>query len=151
MNNSPRLSWTEAPLSLPQRIARSSAMIVATAPSVFSVDFSYVRLLSGRRQWYLVRFTGLPRNKWLLPNGAFGEKSKRKRKYSPKGIEFCAVARYNKISKKSLMAFHETGDDAAFFAEVFLYALSRPNKKHSNTAEYQDAPLLAEANYECPL
>ena len=33
--------------------------------------------------------------------------------------------------KKSLMAFHETGDDA--------------------TVEYQDAPLLAEANYECPL
>ena len=53
--------------------------------------------------------------------------------------------------KKSLMAFHETGDDATFLAEVFLYALNRPNKKQSNTVEYQDAPLLAEANYECPL
>lgn len=53
--------------------------------------------------------------------------------------------------KKSLMAFHETGDDATFLAEVFLYVLNRPNKKQSNTVEYQDAPLLAEANYECPL
>ncbi len=53
--------------------------------------------------------------------------------------------------KKSLMAFHETGDDATFFAEVFLYAINRPNKKQSNIVEYQDAPLLAEANYECPL
>lgn len=53
--------------------------------------------------------------------------------------------------KKSLMAFHEAGDDITFLAEVFLYALNRPNKKQSNTVEYQDAPLLAEANYECPL
>lgn len=53
--------------------------------------------------------------------------------------------------KKSLMAFHEAGDDITFLAEVFLYALNRPNKKQSNAVEYQDAPLLAEANYECPL
>lgn len=53
--------------------------------------------------------------------------------------------------KKSLMAFHEAGDDITFLAEVFLYALNRPNKKQNNTVEYQDAPLLAEANYECPL
>lgn len=53
--------------------------------------------------------------------------------------------------KESLMAFHEAGDDARFLAEVFLYALNRPNKKPRNTVEYQDAPLLAEANYECPL
>lgn len=53
--------------------------------------------------------------------------------------------------KKSLMAFHEAGDDARFLAEVFLYALNRPNKKPRDTVEYQDAPLLAEANYECPL
>lgn len=53
--------------------------------------------------------------------------------------------------KKSLMAFHEAGNDATFLAQVFLYALNRPNKKQSNTVEYQDAPLLAEANYECPI
>lgn len=53
--------------------------------------------------------------------------------------------------RKSLMAFHEAGDDATFLAEVFLYALNKPNKKQNDTVEYQDAPLLAEANYECPL
>lgn len=53
--------------------------------------------------------------------------------------------------KKSLMEYHEAGEDARFLAEIFLYALNRPNKKHNNTVEYQDAPLLAEANYECPL
>lgn len=53
--------------------------------------------------------------------------------------------------KKNLMAFHEAGDDASFLAEVFLYALNKPNKKQNNTVEYQDAPLLAEENYECPL
>ncbi len=36
----PRSSYTEALLELPQRIAQSSAMMVATAPSIFSVDFS---------------------------------------------------------------------------------------------------------------
>ncbi len=53
--------------------------------------------------------------------------------------------------KKSLMAFHEAGDDVRFLAEVFLYALNRPNKKQNTSVEYQDAPLLAEVNYECPL
>lgn len=28
--------------------------------------------------------------------------------------------------RKSLMSFHETGDDASFLAEVFLYALNKP-------------------------
>ena len=39
--------------------------------------------------------------------------------------------------KKSLMAFHETGDDATFLAEVFLYALNRPNKKLVDTIKGQ--------------
>lgn len=53
--------------------------------------------------------------------------------------------------KKSLIAYHTAGDDARFLAEVFLYAVNRPNKKVNETIEYEDAPLLAEANYECPL
>ena len=53
--------------------------------------------------------------------------------------------------KKSLIAFHTAGDDARFLAEVFLYAVNRPNKKVDDVVEYEDAPLLAEANYECPL
>ncbi|MBQ8329052.1 MAG: hypothetical protein IJX83_05430 [Lachnospiraceae bacterium] len=53
--------------------------------------------------------------------------------------------------KKSLLAYYAAGDDARFLAEVFLYAVNRNNKKTDETVEYEDAPLLAEANYECPL
>lgn len=53
--------------------------------------------------------------------------------------------------KKSLIAFHASGDDARFLAEVFLYAVNRPNKKIDDIVEYEYAPLLAEVNYECPL
>ena len=54
--------------------------------------------------------------------------------------------------KTSLIALHTGGDDARFLAEVFLYAVNKPNKKASDdTVEYEDAPLLMEANYECPL
>ena len=54
--------------------------------------------------------------------------------------------------KTSLLALHAGGDDARFLAEVFLYAANRPNKKRvDDIVEYEDAPLLAEANYECPL
>lgn len=54
--------------------------------------------------------------------------------------------------KTSLLALHTGGDDARFLAEVFLYAANRPNKKRADdVVEYEDAPLLAEANYECPL
>lgn len=54
--------------------------------------------------------------------------------------------------KTSLLALHTGGDDARFLAEVFLYAANRPNKKRADDiVEYEDAPLLAEANYECPL
>lgn len=53
--------------------------------------------------------------------------------------------------KKSLIKFQTSGDDARFLAEAFLYAVNRSNKKVDDVVEYQDAPLLAEANYECPL
>ena len=54
--------------------------------------------------------------------------------------------------KTSLLALHTGGDDARFLAEVFLYAANRPNKKTGDDiVEYEDAPLLGEANYECPL
>ncbi|QKN24249.1 hypothetical protein GJQ69_06970 [Caproicibacterium lactatifermentans] len=53
--------------------------------------------------------------------------------------------------KKKLIAFHEKGDEPGFLAEVFLYAVNKPNKKVGAEVEYADAPLLAEANYECPL
>jgi len=53
--------------------------------------------------------------------------------------------------RKSLITLHTAGDDARFLAEVFLYAVNKPNKKVGDIVEYEDAPLLAEANYECPL
>ena len=54
--------------------------------------------------------------------------------------------------KTSLLTLQAGGDDARFLAEVFLYAANRPNKKRvDDIVEYEDAPLLAEANYECPL
>lgn len=49
------------------------------------------------------------------------------------------------------MKYHEDGDDALFLAETFLYALNRPNKDSNDSVSYKDIPLLAEANYECPL
>nr|DAT34302.1 MAG TPA: hypothetical protein [Caudoviricetes sp.] len=41
-SNIPRSSYTLSPLSNPQQIARSSAIMVTTTPSIFSVDFSLI-------------------------------------------------------------------------------------------------------------
>lgn len=53
--------------------------------------------------------------------------------------------------KKSLLAFYEKDDTGKFLAETFLYVLSRPNKVVDDWVGYEDAPLLSETNYECPL
>lgn len=53
--------------------------------------------------------------------------------------------------KNTLMKYHEDGNDALFLAETFLYALNRPNKDSNDPVSCEDIPLLAEANYECPL
>lgn len=63
----------------------------------------------------------------------------------------CADPSIPESKKNSLIAFHTAGDDARFLAELFLYAVNRPNKKVDDVVEYEDVPLLAEANYECPL
>ena len=52
---------------------------------------------------------------------------------------------------KSLMDRSDLGDEEISCRKVSRCPQNRPNKKQSNTVEYQDAPLLAEANYECPL
>ena len=44
-SNIPRPSYTLSLLSFPQRIALSSAMTIATTPSIFSVDFSLSGLM----------------------------------------------------------------------------------------------------------
>lgn len=53
--------------------------------------------------------------------------------------------------RKDLMKYHEAGDDAHFLASTFLYALNRPNKKADDSVSDEDIPLLAEANFECPV
>ena len=53
--------------------------------------------------------------------------------------------------KDSLLKSYETGNSSRFLAEVFLYAVNRQNKKVNNSVECEDSPLLAEANYKCPL
>ena len=53
--------------------------------------------------------------------------------------------------KQKLIALYDAEEDGRFLAETFLYALNRPNKKTDDGVQYEDAPLLAEANYECPL
>lgn len=53
--------------------------------------------------------------------------------------------------KKTLLEFNTTDNLSEFLAEVFLYAINKPNVKQESFVQYEDAPLLAEANYECPL
>lgn len=53
--------------------------------------------------------------------------------------------------KQKLIALYDAEEDGKFLAETFLYALNKPNKKIEDGVKYEDAPLLAETNYECPL
>lgn len=53
--------------------------------------------------------------------------------------------------KESFQNLFDSKDDVLFLYSVFMYVLQRNNKKASDTVEYQDAPLLAEVNYECPI
>ncbi|HFR4576807.1 TPA: ABC-three component system protein [Streptococcus suis] len=53
--------------------------------------------------------------------------------------------------KNEFQRLYNAEDDAYFLYSVFMYVLQRNNKIIANAVEYQDAPLLAEVNYECPL
>lgn len=53
--------------------------------------------------------------------------------------------------KSEFQRLYDAEDDAYFLYSVFMYVLQRNNKIIANAVEYQDAPLLAEVNYECPL
>ncbi|MCQ8266577.1 hypothetical protein NF408_01125 [Streptococcus suis] len=53
--------------------------------------------------------------------------------------------------KNEFQRLYDEEDDAYFLYSVFMYVLQRNNKIIANAVEYQDAPLLAEVNYECPL
>ena len=53
--------------------------------------------------------------------------------------------------KNEFQRLYDAEDDDYFLYSVFMYVLQRNNKIIDNAVEYQDAPLLAEVNYECPL
>ena len=52
--------------------------------------------------------------------------------------------------REQLHGFFDSGDAARFLAEVFLYAVNKPNKEDEDI-DYKDAPLLLEAGFECPV
>lgn len=56
-----------------------------------------------------------------------------------------------KKMKKYFRTIYDKEDIVGFLTDSFLYSLQRNNKKINNAVEYQDAPLLAEVNYECPI
>ena len=57
----------------------------------------------------------------------------------------------SKRVREQFKTLYEAQNTAQFLVDTFLYSLQRNNKKASDTVEYQDAPLLAEVNYECPI
>lgn len=56
-----------------------------------------------------------------------------------------------KKMKKYFRTIYDKEDIVGFLTDSFLYSLQRNNKKTNDAVEYQDAPLLAEVNYECPI
>ncbi|WP_317368346.1 hypothetical protein [uncultured Tyzzerella sp.] len=56
-----------------------------------------------------------------------------------------------KLKKSEFIGLHTNGQYDKFIANIFLYVLSRDNKKITTGVEYQDILFLEEVNYECPL
>lgn len=69
--------------------------------------------------------------------------------------ELVKVIRGDKVigdkKRDELLALYNEGKEGRFLGEVFLYVVNRPNKPDGDFVGYEDAPLIAEANYECPL
>lgn len=55
--------------------------------------------------------------------------------------------------QNALLLVRKGEDEAAFLAQVFLYVINRPyeKRKDDSSIEVEDAPLIDEVNYECPL
>ncbi len=53
--------------------------------------------------------------------------------------------------RDELLDFYNKGQEGRFLGEVFLYVVNRPNKPGDDFVGFEDAPLIAEANYECPI
>lgn len=52
--------------------------------------------------------------------------------------------------RDELLDFYDKGQEGRFLGEVFMYVVNRPNKPGEDFVGFEDAPLIAEANYECP-
>lgn len=53
--------------------------------------------------------------------------------------------------RDELLDFYESGQEGKFLGELFLYVVNRPNKLGDESIGFEEAPLIAEANYECPI
>lgn len=62
-----------------------------------------------------------------------------------------ADVQVGQLKKKEFFSYYDAEEYGKFLADVFLYTLSRDNKKIPEDVQYQDVPFLDEVNYECPL
>lgn len=53
--------------------------------------------------------------------------------------------------RDELLDFYNEGQEGRFLGEVFLYVVNRSNKPGDDFVGFEDAPLIAEVNYECPI
>ncbi len=53
--------------------------------------------------------------------------------------------------REELLKLYNDGKEGTFLGELFLYVVNRPNTPGDSFVGYEDAPLIGEANYECPL
>lgn len=53
--------------------------------------------------------------------------------------------------REELLKLYNDGKEGTFLGELFLYVANRPNTPGDSFVGYEDAPLIGEANYECPL
>lgn len=53
--------------------------------------------------------------------------------------------------REELLKLYDEGKEGTFLGELFLYVVNRLNTPGDSFVGYEDAPLIGEANYECPL
>lgn len=53
--------------------------------------------------------------------------------------------------REELLKLYDDGKEGTFLGELFLYAVNRQNTPGDAFVGYEDAPLIGEANYECPI
>lgn len=53
--------------------------------------------------------------------------------------------------REELLKLYNESKEETFLGELFLYVVNRPNTPGDTFVGYEDAPLIGETNYECPL